>query len=502
MKYFAYILIWGTIALFTGACQSVPGHLKDAEVILYRRKNPETGKPTGTSGTFTLMKEAYLHARLNTDSLPHTKAYQLHFQWINPDGESFYTKEVIDTAGHIEPESAISLNPETRPPGKYRLRIYYYRELLAEKSFELLPAWKPDKEISVQPPDFYISSYGGQPEKTRDSSFVLMKKTKLLMKFKTPALTGKRQWLYHVDWKDETGRLISRKHYEGNSMLASSLSLSPSTRSAGQYAVEIYLFDHLLARKNFRLLPPYDLSGVETGISFCPFYDKKNKRKTEFRNTYNVGEKAAVNACIRLTDKEHRIKTGVWLVELKWMNNQGKSFYTKKYKLQPNGNSVYLTGKISLSPEKRTPGEYSLQVLMFHETVASKGFRILPPVSLKGIRTKVSLYTKKAHADRNSENIFYTGKKRKIHAGIEITGLKKTGKKNCDVLLEWVNPKSKTFFKKRMTLPINNDSLRLHSSIGISFRKRKPGKYKIRLYLFGRKVQEVSFTLKKEETHH
>ncbi len=498
MKYFAYILIWGSIALFTGACQSVPGHLKDAEVILYRRKNPQTGKPTGISESFTLMKEAYLHARLSTDSLPRTKAYQLHFQWINPDGESFYTKEVIDTAGHTAPESAISLNPGTRTPGKYRLRVYYYRELLAEKSFELLSAWEPGKEISVQAPDFYISSYGGQPVKTRDSSFVLMKKTKLLMKFKTPVLDGKRQWIYHVDWKDETGRLISRKHFEGDSILSSSLPLSPILRSPGQYTMEIYLFDRLLATKNFRLLPPYDLSGVETGISFCPYYDKKNKRKTEFRNTYNIGQKTAVNACVRLTDKNHRIKTGEWLVELKWTDGTGKSFYTKKYNLKPKNHSAYLRSKISLSPEKRTPGEYSLQVLMFHETVASKAFRILPPVSLKGIRTKVSLYTKKTHTGQNTGKVFYTGKKRKVHARVEITGLKKTGKKTCDVLLEWVNPKSKTFFQKRMTLPINNDTLRLHSSIGISPRKRKTGKYKIRLYLFGRKAQEVAFTLKKE----
>ena len=67
-----------------------------------------------------------------------------HFDWIGPDGETFYMKRVYlsQQDSTLTISSSISISPEQRDTGEYKLRVYLFRELIAEKKFEVLPEFQ------------------------------------------------------------------------------------------------------------------------------------------------------------------------------------------------------------------------------------------------------------------------------------------------------------------------------------------------------------------------
>ncbi len=70
-----------------------------------------------------------------------------HVDWIDPEGRSFYLKRIDLLPGDSTASliSSISVSPDKRLPGKYLLRIYLFRELIAEKYFELRDSAKVEK---------------------------------------------------------------------------------------------------------------------------------------------------------------------------------------------------------------------------------------------------------------------------------------------------------------------------------------------------------------------
>jgi hypothetical protein len=63
-----------------------------------------------------------------------------HVVWLGPDRREFYTKRVEHASGDNGDvlESAVSIRPGNRKPGDYAVQIYLFRELIAEKRFEVL----------------------------------------------------------------------------------------------------------------------------------------------------------------------------------------------------------------------------------------------------------------------------------------------------------------------------------------------------------------------------
>jgi hypothetical protein len=62
-----------------------------------------------------------------------------HLEWLSPDGETVYKKR-IDWAPNSSTatlKSSIAIDPDRRSPGRYSFRVYLFRELMAEKRFEL-----------------------------------------------------------------------------------------------------------------------------------------------------------------------------------------------------------------------------------------------------------------------------------------------------------------------------------------------------------------------------
>ncbi len=63
-----------------------------------------------------------------------------HIDWIDSTGNSLYKKRIdlspSDSSSRII--SSISLSPPKRKVGEYIVRVYLFRELIAEKKFQLV----------------------------------------------------------------------------------------------------------------------------------------------------------------------------------------------------------------------------------------------------------------------------------------------------------------------------------------------------------------------------
>ena len=60
--------------------------------------------------------------------------------------------------------------------------------------------------------------------------------------------------------------------------------------------------------------------------------------------------------------------------KLRWIDLDDESFYTKEFIITPNKSTALLKSAISVTPGKRFPGEYGLQVYMEGELISEQKF--------------------------------------------------------------------------------------------------------------------------------
>ena len=112
-----------------------------ANITLCRKVGKKTGKRIGVGTVFTIMDKAKVHAFFDLENrkLFTDKKMMFHAEWIGPNGKSFYRKRIDllpdDSTSTIK--SSISITPEKRLAGNYLVRFFLFRELIAEKKFEL-----------------------------------------------------------------------------------------------------------------------------------------------------------------------------------------------------------------------------------------------------------------------------------------------------------------------------------------------------------------------------
>lgn len=123
-----------------------------ATVTFFTDFDSETGTPVYSGDVFTLREKANLRAIVNLSGLPVEKYPELmfHLDWISPNDRSFFTRrtDIIATKPDTALQSSISLSPDRRPPGDYLLKVYYFRELIAMKSVELLPPLSVNSQLA------------------------------------------------------------------------------------------------------------------------------------------------------------------------------------------------------------------------------------------------------------------------------------------------------------------------------------------------------------------
>jgi len=502
------LMSMGVFALLQVACSNNPEIVAaiSAHTHIGRKTDKESGKLIGEGERFTIMNEGWVKAVVNMDDHFKTneKDLLLHFDWVDPSGKSFYQKQKIVSKDSAQVSSAFSIAPELREAGKYKLRMFLYRQLVMEKEFELLPQYKSDSSAQNS-----IDLFTRKSKKTgklldAGTHFSIMKKgwVKAIVKLNKPAGFQDRELLYFIDWTDANDKILYRKHFDIqpndtiNSLYAS-WSIAPENRQAGDYKAKLYLFGELLKQKSFELLPPIDISAIKSNISFCSKVSKKTGKRSGFAQSFAIKKKAKVNACIDLKNclafENRELK-----FQIKWLDANGKSFYTKRFSFTPTKEQKSLKSAISISPKKRKKGTYKVQVLLFNEVVSEKEFKLTPTVSYKGMKASITLCRKvdKETGERVGVGTsFQLKKKRKVRAYIDLDNSLLFGEKELAFRIEWQNEKGKTFYSKDISLMPSQAKEILKSAISIYPSKRDAGKYKIKLYLFGELIKQQSFTL-------
>jgi hypothetical protein len=119
-----------------------------ASIILYRKVSKKTGKPIGTDTTFTIKDSANVKALVSIEKqdIKTNEQLKFYFDWIGPDGKSFYKKQVVYTTSSplFTISNSISITPEKRQPGTYILQVTFRKKIIAEQKFELTVQTKPD----------------------------------------------------------------------------------------------------------------------------------------------------------------------------------------------------------------------------------------------------------------------------------------------------------------------------------------------------------------------
>jgi hypothetical protein len=231
------------------------------------------GKPVDDGTIFPIKDNAKLYAVINLKNrkLNTNKDLMFHIEWIDSKGNSFYKKRIDlpkdDSSSALQ--SSISITPQKRQTGNYTVRVYYFRELIAEKKFLLTEA---THDFAV--PDFLeiadkikseIVFYKGTSKKTgkpfgKGKTFPIKNKAKVLaiVNITNIDATFSEQLKFTADWIDPDDSSFYRKNFKatpGDSSLTitSSISISPDKRKPGNYRLKILLADKLISEQKFEL---------------------------------------------------------------------------------------------------------------------------------------------------------------------------------------------------------------------------------------------------------
>ncbi len=235
------------------------------QILFCKDFDEETGIPEWADTIFTLNIKDWLNALVRLDSIAEDlNTSMIHLDWVGPDDKSMYTKRVdVDSAHFIS--SSISLSPERRTPGKYTLKVYYFRELLAYKTFHLLPE-KYTNEVLAKSFLPQIEFCTKKSRKTgqcvdADSVFAIQEKGRVraIISLLNRNAFPDRHLKFELDWIGPDGndfytKKIDIEPGEERSFIGSSISIPPGKREPGMYGIRLKLYGEIIARKSFTLL--------------------------------------------------------------------------------------------------------------------------------------------------------------------------------------------------------------------------------------------------------
>lgn len=261
-----------------------------AKITLSNKISKKTGKPLKVGTVFKLQKKAKLYATVNLINFKpvNQKELMLHIVWVYSSGKSFYKKRIdfspTDSSSSIK--SSISTSPPKRNAGEYTVRVYLFRELIAEKKFQL------------------------------------------------------------VDWFQD--------------------SVTVKKKSKSDKKVEV--------QKSIK--PQVKTETIEANILLCRKVSKKTSKPIGVGTVFTIKDKAKVKAIVSF--KKQDIKTDEQMkFYFNWIGPDGKSFYKKHVVYTTSSPSFFIFSSISITPEKRQPGTYTMRVFFHKKIVAEKKFELV-----------------------------------------------------------------------------------------------------------------------------
>jgi hypothetical protein len=261
--------------LLAGCWQHKPAQVltsdNDSAIItLCRSYNSETWHTTGAANAFPLYAEDDVRAIFNIKNLiannfDHPQIFDI--EWLDYENDLLFRKHVELLPGDSTRwlESSISTSPQTRRPGTYQIRLYHFREMVAIQYFGLLtmesilPGWAQQLQ-----PEIII--YSKTSRKTGEligvgDEFEIRKRAyvRAQINFKNTIVANNHELRLALEWLGSDSLSFFRKDltlYPGDSLtdLSSSISIPPDKRSPGDYRLQLWLFDTVVAEKEFRLI--------------------------------------------------------------------------------------------------------------------------------------------------------------------------------------------------------------------------------------------------------
>ncbi len=240
-----------------------------ATISLYRKTDKKTGKRIGEGTAFTLMEKTRVRAMADIANLSSEREKELmfHLNWVGPNGKSLYKKRigVFPNDSLLGIRSAISILPGSRQPGNYKIQLYFFRELIAEKNFRLFPEFNPASfyRDKSQPQIALFKKAGRKTGNgiAGDTVFKIGKKGKVHALFNLGDRMdyGARELLFRFEWYGEGAIAFYRKRIglsaeDSSPTIKSSISTAPGKRKEGKYSVKLFLFNKQIAEKKFVLL--------------------------------------------------------------------------------------------------------------------------------------------------------------------------------------------------------------------------------------------------------
>ncbi len=122
-------------------------------------------------------------------------------------------------------------------------------------------------------------------------------------------------------------------------------------------------------------LPKY-AGDISAKITFCRKISKKTGKLIDTGTVFTISNDEMVHAVVDLENRQ-AYKDEILMLHLEWINQDGSELFRKRIDLAPADSASVLKSSISISPDKRQPGEYLLQVYLFRELIAEKKFSLL-----------------------------------------------------------------------------------------------------------------------------
>jgi hypothetical protein len=368
-----------------------------ANITLCQKISKKSGKPIGEGSVFSIGEKQMLRALVTIENrhLHSDRILMFHIDWIDPEGNSFYMKRIDlppeDTSSFLF--SSISIDTSSRQPGRYLFQVYYFRELIAEKKFELISGSR-DTTPLAEKIAAKITFFGKLDKRTgirseEDTAFILKKKGWIhaTVGFGNPLPFEEEELKFRLEWIGPDDSSFYRKQItltptDTFQVLNNSVSISSETRKPGNYFLRVTLLGETIAEKKFTLvteLPEVKKTKTELSakISFGRNIDKKTGELQNEDTVFKISEKGKLFATaefkqpIKIKGKEIKFK-------LDWIGPDGISFFQKQVELVSSDSTAAISGSISISPEKRQPGNYILRVYFFKEVIAEKKFELIP----------------------------------------------------------------------------------------------------------------------------
>lgn len=264
----------------------------EATIKFCERINKQTNKTVKENTIFTLKKNAKVYTLvdlINKNYYEYTKL-MFHIDWLDSSGNSFYKKRIdlspSDSISRIT--SSISITQKKRKVGNYIVRVYLFRELIAEKHFQLVDSFKKsitlkkrtksEKKIevkkSVKPKITTqileaniilcrkISKKTGRPIGS-GTIFTIKDRAKIkaIVNVEKSEIITNEQMTFNFKWIGPDGKIFYKKRVVYTSSnrsftISSSISTIPEKRVPGTYTLQVTSRKIIIAEQKFQLINP------------------------------------------------------------------------------------------------------------------------------------------------------------------------------------------------------------------------------------------------------